>query len=290
TDGTQIVRIEPAGVSNVLSYYDASNVLQETYTTSSSGANIDFINQLGTKDITNTGRILNGDGTVSNPSYTFVNDNDTGFYRVGANNIALSLGNSQKVNYQTNLITLGSSSNNSVGEAINGDLQVGRTNFGNVALINIGFSGAQFGVNPGRQGFITMDGDGKLTNTSAITSDYGGEFVNNNTGGFGIVSRTPNTDLYQFSTQTFGNNSAITMHGAVSNVMSNITLGRANYPFSAEEAITARPWSNTGSRTIVAKFSNTSDESFGYTIIGMSPTGHTSGGKLKCLRRILHLH
>ena len=315
TDGTQIVRIEPAGVSNVLSYYDASNVLQETYTTSSSGANIDFINQLGTKDITNTGRVLNGDGTVSNPSYTFVNDTDTGFYRVGANNIALSLGNSQKVNYQTNLITLGSSANNSVGEAINGDLQVGRTNFGNVALINLGFSGAVFGVNPGRQAFITVDGtnmtiantqantgstshgsifitpasssntlvkraDGKLTNTSAITSDYGGEFVNNNTGGFGMVSRTPNTDLYQFSTQTFGNNSAITMHGAVSNVMSNLCLGRVNYPFSAEEAITARPWSNTGSRTIVAKFSNTSDESFGYTIIGMSPTGHTAGGKL----------
>ena len=117
TDDSQIVRIEPAGVANVLSFYDASNVLQTLYTTTSSGANVDNLNQLGTKDITNLGRIFNGDGSVSNPSYSFVNDTDTGFYRVGDNNIALSLGNSQKVNFQTNLITFGSSSNNSVGGA-----------------------------------------------------------------------------------------------------------------------------------------------------------------------------
>jgi hypothetical protein len=313
-DDTQILRIEPAGVANVLSYYDASNVLQETYTTSSSGANIDFINQLGTRDITNLGRIFNGDGTEDLPSYSFGSDTNSGFRRVGNDNIGLSLGGTQKANFQTNLLTLGSSSANSVGQAINGDLQVGRTSFNNVALINLGFSGAVFGVNPGRQGFITVDGtnmtiantqantgstsqgsifitpasssntlikraDGKLTNTSRITSDYGGEFVNNNTGGFGMISRTPNSDLYQFGTQTFGNNSGITLHGAVSNVMSNITVGRTNFPFSSEEALTARPFSNTGSRTIVAKIANTVDEAFGYTLFGMSPSGATSGGK-----------
>jgi hypothetical protein len=121
--------------------------------------------------------------------------------------------------------------------------------------------------------------DGKLTNTSRITSDYGGEYVNNNTGGFGLLSRTPNSDLYQFGTQTYGNNSGVTLHGAVSNVMSNITVGRTNYSFSAEEFLTGRPFSNTGSRTIVAKIANTVDEAFGYTLLGMSPSGATSGGK-----------
>jgi len=313
-DNSQIVRIEPGAITNNLSFFNSAGVLQTLYSTSSSGADIDRISQLGTKDITNTGRIFSGDGTEALPSYSFVDDKNTGFRRVGSDNIGLSLGGTQKMNYQTNLITLGSSSANSVGQAINGDLQVGRTSFNNVALINLGFSGAVFGVNPGRQGFITVDGtnmtiantqantgstsegsifitpasssntlvkraDGKLTNTSRITSDYGGEYVNNNTGGFGLLSRTPNSDLYQFATQTYGNNSGITLHGAVSNVMSNVCIGRTNFPFSAEEAITARPFSNTGSRTIVAKIANTVDEAFGYTIFGMSPSGYVSGGK-----------
>ena len=316
TDDSQIVRIEPAGVANVLSFYDASNVLQTLYTTTSSGANVDNLNQLGTKDITNLGRIFNGDGSVSNPSYSFVNDTDSGFYRVGDNNIALSLGNSQKVNFQTNLITFGSTSNNSVGGAINGDLQIGRTSFSNTSLINFGFTGSVYGVNPSRAGFITNDATNMtIANTQATTgsnsvgsifitpasssntwikrpngqminnargfaNDYTSFLVNFNTGAFGLVLQNPNQEAYLFSTQTFGNHSAHTMHGAVSNVMSNLTIGRTNYPFSAEEALTLRPWSNTGSRTTEIKIANTTDEAFGYTIFGMSPTGHTSGGKL----------
>ena len=42
------------------------------------------------------------DGTVSAPAYSWVNDTDCGFYRIGANNIGLSLNVTKVVDYTTN--------------------------------------------------------------------------------------------------------------------------------------------------------------------------------------------
>lgn len=161
---TQIVRIEPAGASNVLSYYDVSNVLQETYTTSSSGANIDFINQMGVRDLTATGRIFNGNGNQTTPSYTFVNDTNTGFYRIGEDNIALSLGNRRNMNFTQGAITMGSGANNGVDLFIQGGLQVGGTSNSSNALINLGFSGSAGAIANYRQGYIYMDGSNMFLN------------------------------------------------------------------------------------------------------------------------------
>jgi hypothetical protein len=312
---TQIVRIEPAGASNVLSYYDASNVLQETYTTSSSGANIDFINQMGVRDLTATGRVINGDGNQATPAYTFVNDTNTGFYRIGSDNIALTLGNRRNMNFTQNTITMGSGANNGVDLNLQGTLQLGGTSNAASSLINMGYSGSIFGVNNFRMGYIFHGGttleinnqnastgsntvgqiqltpanssntfikraNGQMINNArGSANDYTSFLVNFNTGAFGLVLQNPNSEGYLFSTQTFGNNSAHTMHGAVSNVMSNLTIGRTNFPFSAEEALTLRPWSNTGSRTTEIKIANTVNEAFGYTIMGMSPSGSNAGGK-----------
>lgn len=43
-----------------------------------------------TGQITATGGIISGDGTVALPAYSFVSDPDTGFYRIGANNIGVA--------------------------------------------------------------------------------------------------------------------------------------------------------------------------------------------------------
>lgn len=44
------------------------------------------------------------DGTPAVPGFTFGNDQDTGFYRIGADNIGLSLGNSKIVDYGSSTI------------------------------------------------------------------------------------------------------------------------------------------------------------------------------------------
>lgn len=259
TDDTQIVRIEPAGVANVLSYYNASNVLQETYTTSSSGANIDYINQMGVRDLTATGRVFNGDGNQTTPSYTFVNDTNTGFYRIGSDNVALSLGNRRNVNFTQGAITLGSGANNGVDLNIQGGLQVGGTSNSPNALINLGFSGSAGAIANFRQGYIYMDGSnmflnnqqfdnvpllqnsskgsiildpgngtyrfvlrpsGQLSATSRVDSDASYTFTNFTTGaGYGVYINKPNDGLGT----TFGNNYyALVIQG--SNYTSAITM------------------------------------------------------------------
>ena len=42
-------------------------------------------------------RVLNGDGTAGSPSFTFNNDADTGIFRVGANNLGISTGGTQRI-------------------------------------------------------------------------------------------------------------------------------------------------------------------------------------------------
>jgi hypothetical protein len=49
--------------------------------------------------------LLLGDGSASAPSYSFSSDTDTGFYRIGDNNIGLSLGGSLKVDFSTDIET-----------------------------------------------------------------------------------------------------------------------------------------------------------------------------------------
>jgi hypothetical protein len=315
---TQIVRIEAGGASNVLSYYDASNVLQETYTTSSSGANIDFINQMGVRDLTATGRVFNGNGNQTTPSYTFVNDTNTGFYRIGEDNIALSLGNRRNMNFTQGTITMGSGANNGVDLNLQGTLQVGGTNNSSSALINLGFSGSAGAIANFRQGYLFMDGSnmflnnqqfdnvpllqnsskgsiildpgngtyrfvlrpsGQITSTSRVDSDAAFTISNSTTGaGYGLYINKPNdgangNNYYSLVIQGTSNTSAITMHPQVSNLMSNITLGRTNYPFS-NDALTVRPYSLASQDTFML-ISQHYLENNGKVYIGQNGTGST---------------
>tara|TARA_R110000868_G_scaffold99751_6_gene274442 strand:- start:629 stop:3127 length:2499 start_codon:yes stop_codon:yes gene_type:complete len=324
-DDTQILRIEPAGASNVLSYYDANNILQETYTTSSSGANIDFINQLGTKDITNLGRIYNGDATQALPSYTYSNDTNTGFYRIGEDNIALSLGNRRNMNFTQTAITMGSGAGNGVDLSINGDLTIARTSNDATSLINFGSSGSIFGVNNTRTGFITNNGttftiqnsqattgstsigqismisgndsnlrllkqpNGIVSNISRNTG-YGHQFFNLETGGLGLLTALSNKPegTYVLATQGAGFNSAHTFHASLGSQISNMTLGRTNFSLSNFEYITCRPWTPTGSLSAGIKIANQFLETNGFTMFGMFATGATSGKPLSNYGYILN--
>jgi len=312
TDGTQIVRVEPAGVADVLSFFNPGGVLQTLYTTTSSGANVDNLNQLGTKDITNLSRIFNGDGTQALPSYSFINDSDTGFYRTANNIVALGLGNRRNVLFNPDNVFFGSGASNRVDVDIFGELHIGGTNNANSALMNLGYSGSIFGVNNSRMGFITTDGttleinhqqastgstsvgqislipgndsnlrllkqpNGILSNNSR-NDGYGHQFANLQTGGLGMLTTLVNKpdSAYLFSSQGPGFNSAITMHGSLGGQMSNITAGRTNFPFTNNEFFTGRPWSPTGSTSLCMKVSNQVSETNGFGTFGMFASGTT---------------
>jgi hypothetical protein len=325
TDGTQIVRIEPAGVGDGLSFFNPGGVLQTLYTTTSSGANIDFINQLETKDITNIGRIYNGDGTQALPSYSFVNDTNSGFYRIGGDNIALGLGNRRNVNFTQTAITMGSGAGNGVDLTINGDLSIGRTSNDATSVINFGSSGSIFGVNNTRTGFITNNGTTfTIQNTQATTgstsigqislisgndgnlrllkqsngilsnisrnSGYGHQFFNLETGGLGLLTALSNKPqgTYVLATQGAGFNSAHTFHASLGSQISNMTLGRTNFPFTNNEYITCRAWTPTGSLSAGIKIANQFLETNGFTMFGMFATGATSGKPLSNYGYILN--
>ena len=50
------------------------------------------------------GRWRVGNGTVALPALSFVSDPDTGFYRIGANNVGLALGGAKIADFKTNAL------------------------------------------------------------------------------------------------------------------------------------------------------------------------------------------
>jgi hypothetical protein len=311
-DNSQIVRIEPGAITNNLSFFNAGNVLQTLYTTTSSGANVDNLNNLGTKDITNLSRIRNGNGTQALPSYSFVNDTDTGLYTEGSDTISLGLGNRRMTYFQPNLVSFGSGASNGVSVDIYGTLQVGGTSNANSALIDLGYSGSIFGVNNSRMGYITTDGatleinhqqsqtgstsvgqiqltpannstirllkqaNGILSNISR-NDGYAHQFANLQTGGLGMLTTLTNKPdgFYVLATQGIGFRSAHTFHCAAGNTTSNLTLGLTNFPFSNNEFITARPFSLTGSTSLCMKVANQVNENNGFGCFGQFSSGTT---------------
>src|SRR3990167_10243088 len=52
-----------------------------------------------------SGPVLYPDGTVTVPSISFTNDQNTGFYRIGADNLGITIGGILRVNFTTTLAT-----------------------------------------------------------------------------------------------------------------------------------------------------------------------------------------
>jgi hypothetical protein len=77
----------------------------------------DLVNGLtdGTKDISiSTGKFA--DGSANAPSVTFSGDSDTGFYRIGANNVGLSIGGTKRIDISTSTADFGSLNIESTGQ------------------------------------------------------------------------------------------------------------------------------------------------------------------------------
>ena len=80
-----------------------------------------------------------GDGTVSLPSYAFASDLDSGFYRIGANNIGLALNGVLAVNFATTSTAFAAPISFSAGVAITGaSYSMGRDNTAtNIGYVNV---------------------------------------------------------------------------------------------------------------------------------------------------------
>jgi hypothetical protein len=80
-------------------YLDSPDSLSVT----AGGVNIVLIRGAGL--LVGTGRIFNQDGSVGNPAYTFLNDQDTGFWRAASDTIGLSTGGVTRLGISTIVAT-----------------------------------------------------------------------------------------------------------------------------------------------------------------------------------------
>ncbi len=96
-------------------------------------ASIDAINA-GSVTLT---EVQVGNGTVSLPSVTFSSDTDSGIYRIGSNNIGLTLGGTKSVDFGVNLTAITGALTVSTTAAI-----LGIASFGSAAQLTISAAGA----------------------------------------------------------------------------------------------------------------------------------------------------
>jgi hypothetical protein len=222
-------------------------------------------------------------------------------------------------NNSSDLVTLNSSSMNITPlTQIYNTLNVGASNFGSNALINLGYTGTLGGTLNSRQGYVYMDGsymvlnnqqynnnnrnnstighiqltpanggagnttinpNGSLTQICDAYVTAGATFTNNSTGGYGVYINKPyNSSInnyYNLVIQGNSYSSAITMHAQVSGIMSNITLGATNYPYS-NDALTIRPYSTSSQDTFIL-IANDYQERNGKVYIGQNGTGGYRG-------------
>lgn len=164
-----------------------------------------------------------GDGLVSTPAYTFGSDQDTGIYRIGANNLGISVGGTKAIDVKTTGVAiLGSNTNDSaatgfVGEVIQ-SVSTSNTNYPSTAtygdLTSIDLTagdwivGAIVNCNPG---------DSNVSNVvSGISTSSGSSFGDIQTGsnvasirigtsssGFGITTVIPVYHVQIASTTTY---------------------------------------------------------------------------------------
>ena len=122
--------------------------------------------------------------------------------------------------------------------------------------------------------------NGAIVNYNNSYASAGFTTINYSTGGYGIYINNPNNgangnNYYNLVIQGNSYTSAITMHSQVSNLVSNITLGRTNYPYT-NDAMTIRPYS-TSSQDIWINISNDYQERNGKVFIGQNGTGGFRG-------------
>lgn len=119
---------------------------------------------------------------------------------------------------------------------------------------------------------------GQLVQYSQVQNDAAMAINAFGTGGYGLYINKPNNasalnNYYNLVIQGNSYTSAIAMHAQVSGKVSNITMGRTNYPFT-DDCLTLRPYS-TASQDIWINISNHYQESNGKVFVGQNGTGST---------------
>jgi len=129
-----------------------------------------------------SGSVLFGDGTVGAPSITFASDTDLGFYRIGANNIGLSVGGTKRLDVSATSCQFTYGSTSSIGSAISllseagsnvavaGGASATAANAGNVTITGGSHTA---GGSAGVRGDVTLTA-GNQTFTSGTPGDRGG--------------------------------------------------------------------------------------------------------------------
>jgi len=168
-----------------------------------------------------TGVMSNASGTAGAPSYTFTGDTDSGFYRIGANNVGVAVNGAKVLDVAT------------TGLSVTGTLAVSSTStFTGAITATGGVTGALTGnastataLATGRT--ISMTGD--LTYTSGSFDGTG------NVTGTGTLA-TVNSDVGTFSVPTI----TVNGKGLITAVSTGGTLAVANGGTGATDAATAR--------------------------------------------------
>jgi hypothetical protein len=94
-----------------------------------------------TGQITATGGVISGDGTVALPAYSFVSDPDTGFYRIGANNIGVAANGAKVLDIATTGLTVTGSATVSSGFTVSaGAVSLPAATVANAALATDNFA------------------------------------------------------------------------------------------------------------------------------------------------------
>lgn len=100
------IALSDSNPATTLTIYDASTL---TLPAGHPDLRVRNLTVTGTANIasttTSTGQFLAGDGTKTAPSYSFTNDPDTGLYSKGANNPAISAGDTLIMDWGTTLVT-----------------------------------------------------------------------------------------------------------------------------------------------------------------------------------------
>lgn len=200
--------------------------------------------------VTPTGQIGGADGTAAAPTYTFASDLDNGFYRIGANNVGLSIGGTKRWDYSTTTSALTGNL------TVSGTVTIGGNAVATAAYVATGTSGATI---PLLNGANTFSGVQTFSAAPVVTA-AGGITANNSAKAFAAFTQSGTTVTYD-STKYFNVASIVRTNVGIYTVTFTNALPTANYTVVSTGSGTA-----SGSRPAIGLATSLGTGSFTFTV------------------------